>query len=170
MTRTSVAVGVVTLAICLAGCGGGKYSSPKATMETLRAATAAGDDGAAMACLSETSHRKLAEMNKMFDDFVKAHPELAGKVKRSTPADGLMDQAKGTMTYGEEKITGETGHLDVVVDRETFRHGFVREDGEWKIELLISDDATAWIKRGLDMLLKANEGLKDAFEKRKKSK
>ncbi|MFC1806244.1 hypothetical protein ACFL09_04600, partial [Planctomycetota bacterium] len=137
----------------------------KATMEAVRAATAAGDNDAFLACLSEASRGKLAEMHKMFDDFEKDHPELAGKIKRSTPADGLKEHASGAWTIGEEKITGETATLDVKIKNETYLYSFVLENGEWKIQLLVSDDAITWIKRGLDMLLKANEGLKDLGEK-----
>lgn len=153
-------------ALILAGCGGGgKYGSPKATMETVRAAAAAGDNDAFMACLSEASHKKLAEMHKMFDDFEKAHPELAGKIKRSTPADGLKEHASGAWTIGEEKIKGETATLDVTVKRETYLYSFVLENGEWKLKLLIDDEAITWMKQGLNMLLKANDGIKGLREK-----
>lgn len=168
MKASTLALGMA--ALILAGCGGGgKYGSPKATMEAVRAAAAAGDNDAFMACLSEVSHKKLAEMHKMFDDFEKAHPELAGKIKRKTPADALKEQAKGGWTVGKEKITGETGQLDVVVKGDTYLYEFVRENGEWKLKLLISDDAIEWIKRGLNMLLKANEGIKGLDGKPKTS-
>ena len=99
---------VAVVAALMVGCGGGKYASPKATMETLRAAAKAGDKEAVRACFCEDTRKKIAEMEQIAADFAKENPELAGQVDQDKVTRQMMEKAKDAeVEYGEQKIDGD---------------------------------------------------------------
>ena len=164
---------VAVVAALMIGCGGGKYASPKATMETLRAAAKAGDKEAVRACFCDDTRKKIAEMEQIAADFAKQNPDLAGQVDQDKITQQMMEKAKDAeVEYGEQKIDGDKATLEVTTDGKTDTVAFVRENGEWKVELPITDAQVNMMKQGLEMMKKMPkgmlEGLKSLGEKMKK--
>lgn len=174
MQRGTVAVVLAVVAAMVVGCGGGKYSSPKTTMETMRAAAKAGDKAAVMECFCKDSRQKLDEIQKMAEDFAKENPELAGKMDPDKHTREMMERSKtAQVEYGAETIDGDTATLEVTTDGKKDTAQFVREDGAWKMKLPITDDQIKMMKAGMEMMKKMPkgmmEGLKGLGEQMKKS-
>ncbi|MFW6161480.1 MAG: hypothetical protein ACODAJ_01855 [Planctomycetota bacterium] len=166
MQRRIVAVTVVALvAAMLVGCGGGKYASPEATMETMRAAAKAGDKDAVMACFCEDTRAKLQKMQTMAEDFAKENPELADKVDPDKQTQQMMDKAKtAKVEYGEETIDGDTATLVVITDGKQDTANFVREKGAWKLKLPITDQQIEMMKKGMEMMKNMPKGMMEGLK------
>jgi len=164
---------LTAMALVVAGCGGGKYASPKATMETMHAAAKAGDKDAVMACFCDDTREKFEEMRKLAEEFAKANPALADMVNPDKQTQQMMDESKNaTIEYGEEAINGDTATLVVTTNGRKDTAKFIREGGRWKIKLPITDEQVQQMKQGLEgmknMPKGMMEGFKDAMDKRKK--
>lgn len=124
MNRRLALLGVLAAA-ALTGCGG-KYSSPKATFDTLHDAATAGDKAAINACISDEAHRQIAEFKRLFAE---------SKVIQSLDAADLFArQAKtAAVEVGEEAIQGDRATLAVKLNGRDTPLAFVKEKGGWKL-------------------------------------
>ncbi len=130
--RQVMVVGLALL--CVAGCGGGKYSSPTTTFDTMVAAAKAGNQEEVKAC------------------FTKATRAAVGVAD-------LSERAKtGKIVVGAEKIEGEKATLEVTIDDSKVTIAFVKEDGEWRIDPIgsvmdaLKKGVSGLIQKGLDTL------------------
>lgn len=165
--------GLAAVALVVAGCGGGKYASPKATMETMYAAAKAGDKDAVMACYCDDSREKIEEMRKLAEEFAKANPAMADMVNPDKQTQQMMDESKtAAVEYGEEAIDGDTATLVVTTNGRKDTMSFVREGGRWKIKLPMTDEQLQQMKQGLERMKNmpkgVMEGLKGLGEKMRK--
>jgi len=141
MRREFRALILFALAVCLVGCGGGDYSSPEATFNTMWEAAKAGDMDAMMACFREDTRNKLRELQKMRDEFAKEMPEMAKKVRGPALTARMMQDARKSKTeIGAQKISGNKATLEVIMDGKEVTLEFVKEKGGWKLGFSIPDD------------------------------
>ena len=158
MKRVAMGLAVAAVAACLVGCGlgGGGYSSPKATMETMRAAAKAGDEKGVMACYCKDSREKMEKMKEMFGEMAKDN-DFAKK---------MMEKHKDAkVEYGEETITGDTATLEITMDGMKSATQFVREGGGWKIKLPITDEELEQMKKAAEMMKKMPKGMMKGLQK-----
>jgi hypothetical protein len=165
MKCVAMVLAVMAVGLCVVGCGGGgKYASPKTTMETMHAAAKAGDKPAVMACFCEDSRKKLEEMEALLAEFAKQNPELAEKANAQDMSKKMMAQAKDAkVEYGEEKIDGDTATLETTVDGRKDTAQFVKEKGAWKIKLPITDQQVQQMKAALEMMKKMPKGMMEGL-------
>lgn len=135
MRRMVIGLVVLGVSACFFGCGGGDYSSPKATFQTAFEAMKAGNRDAIAACMEERAQKAFSEMLKFVDEAAKEMPEL----KESMGGKGLLGQSaeqarKAKVVIGAEKITGDTATLEVTIDGHDQTVSFVRERGAWRIK------------------------------------
>jgi hypothetical protein len=130
MRRMVVGMAVLGLAACWIGCGGGNYSSPKATFETLHAAAKAGDRNGVLNCFDEATRKVILQLEQACKD-APALKEMfeGGDIVAKLSAELKKQEPK----IGEEKITGEKATLKVTMDKKEEALPFVREQGAWKM-------------------------------------
>jgi len=121
MTRILNTLVLVGMVAAVVGCG--KAGSPKAAFEKFVAAAKSGDENKMIACMDKPTGSAMKE--------IMAFAKEMGKGKQPNPA----DQFKGTFTYGEEKIDGDKGTLEVTKDGKTQTISFTKEDDGWKISM-----------------------------------
>jgi hypothetical protein len=132
MRRLAVGLAVLGLAACWLGCGGGNYSSPKATFETMHAAAKAGDRNGVLNCFDDASRKAILDLEQAIKD-VPALKEMfeGGDIVGKLSAELKKQEPK----IGEEKITGEKATLNVTMDKKAEDLPFVREHGAWKMRM-----------------------------------
>lgn len=169
MRRVMGAVTVLAVAAMMVGCGGGgNYSSPKATIETMIAAAKAGDKDAFMACFDKETHESFAEMEKVAKEMAAKMPK--GAQHKEQGAGKFMDLLKDAeVTYGELKTDGDKATMDVTLEGDTKPVKFVKEGGAWKISMPEVKMAAAMMKAMAPMMKGMGEAMKkgmgDAFKK-----
>jgi hypothetical protein len=131
----AVVLVVLGLAACWYGCGGGDYSSPKATFQTMHTAAKAGNRDGVLNSFDEASRKNLMEIEKIINEAAKDVPELKKEFGGDIVAKLSEEMKKHEPKYGEEKITGETATLKVTMDKKEDEIPFVRERGAWKMKL-----------------------------------
>jgi hypothetical protein len=127
---------VAAVAVALTGCGGGggDFSSPKATFETMRAAAEAGNKEAFLACFDEATRKGIAELEKLGKEMAKKSPKATEGAEKG--ADEFMAKMKGSkFEYGEVKIDGDKATMDVTMDGDTETVKFAKAGGQWKISI-----------------------------------
>lgn len=137
MRRMAVVLVVLGLSACWFGCGGGgDYSSPKATMQTMHAAAKAGNRDGVLNCFDAASRKALTELEKAIKEVAKDVPEMAKEFGGGDIVAKLSEEMKKQEPkYGDEKITGETATLKMTMDKREEEVPFVREGGAWKMKL-----------------------------------
>lgn len=160
MRKALAMAAVAMMVVAMAGCGGGKYATPTATMKTMHAAAKAGEKEAVKACFSADSLKKLNEIEKMMADLAKENPELAGMMGQGDGTEKMIQSAKDAkFEYGEEKIDGDKATLEVTVDGKKRTDQFVKEDGAWKLHLPIPDGQIEMMKEGMEMRKNMPKGM-----------
>lgn len=141
---------ITAIVAMIAGCGAAP--GPRATVEKAFNALKAGDGKALIECISA---EQVAEINASVDEL-KANPEesaaMMGFIGITVTAEEIssMDAAgfisllfkseafgaefaNMTVTFGAEKIDGDTATVEVTVDGDTEEINLVRENGRWVI-------------------------------------
>lgn len=146
------------------------YSSPKATLETMIAASKVGDKDALYACFDKNTREGFADMEKVAKEMAATMPKSA---QQKEQGGGKIKDAK--VTYGEAKIEGDKATMDVTVEGDTLPVKFVKEGGAWKISMPELKAAAALMKAMAPMMKgmggafkKMGEDMKKAIEKGKK--
>jgi hypothetical protein len=145
-----------------------KYTSPKATFNTMWEAAKAANKDAMLACFSDVCRKKLAEIEKLM-------AELPKEMREKGNADfskEVFDKAKtAKVVIGDEKIDGDKATLDVTTDEKKETLQFVKADGAWKMHVpeLASLDIEQ-MKAAVEMIKNmakqaAEKGAKEAPEK-----
>jgi hypothetical protein len=138
-----IAVVVVLLVLGGGGAGAGWYfflrSTPEKTMEQYVAATMAGDEAGAKACLSSESQREAGPVAGGMGAFLRG---LAGR-----GAGGEEEKTQAEYEIGKAKIEGKRATVPLTVpvpERVSQATGtteftincvLLKEDGRWKIDL-----------------------------------
>jgi hypothetical protein len=104
------------------------YVSPKATFETMVAASRAADKDAMVACFDTETKGYIQRLEELTDGS--EDPE---GVESSNEFSAAFKDA--TVEYGKEEITGDTATLEITKDGEKETVAFNKEDGNWKISL-----------------------------------
>jgi len=150
--RTFSVICILVFSISIMSCGGGDYGSPTSTFKTMVAAAKAENKDAAMECYSKDTCMYMKEL----EDFAK---KAGGEQKDNE----MLDQfQKIEPVYGEEKIDGDTATLAVTVDGKTESIKFVKEGGDWKVNI-------PELKSAVDMMKNAGDMMKGMMEGAKKS-
>jgi len=156
MRSRVTAWGIVALSVCVFGCGGGgDYSSPKATYQTMLNAAKAGDGEGVENCYDEASRKTMAEMANALKDLRKvAGKELDAPDKVAAMAERLRSSK---IEIGDQTITGDKATLDVTHDGVKVTHKFINERGAWKMQVF--GEATP------DEMKKSLEAMREAAKK-----
>jgi len=145
MLNRIVLLFALAVAFGLIGCGGGDYSSPKATYETMIAAAKAEDKDALMNCFTRETQADMKEIEKLSEEMG------AGMDKNQDVAEQFKDAEP---VIGEEKIDGDKATLEVTLNGTKQDMPFVKEGGEWKMSI-------PELKMGLEMMKKMPDMMKD---------
>ena len=166
MQRNGVALAAVVALACLLGCGGGRHSSPQATAEAMQAACRAGDKEAVMACFCDDSRQKLTDLDTLFAELVEAQPEIATLAKTENLIDTLMANARAaTVEYGETAIDGDEATLEVTSDGTKETVQFVREGGDWRVFLPVTDQDIENAREKVELAKKMPKGMLEGLQK-----
>ena len=155
---------------CLLGCGGGarllagegkavvvpKYTTPKATFNTMWDAAKAGNKDAMMACFSEVCRKKIVELEKIMADL----PNEARKPEGGV-ADQMVAAAKTAKSeIGVEKLDGDKATLEVTTDGRKETLDFVKEKDNWKLHIReLAELDIEQMKQAIEMMKKMKEGI-----------
>lgn len=141
---------ITAIVAMIAGCGAAP--GPRATVEKAFNALKAGDGKALIECISA---EQIAELNSSVEEM-KANPEESAMMMgflgvtvtaeeiSSMDAAGFISMllksdmfgaelANMTVTFGAEKIEGDTATVEVTVDGETEEISLIKENGRWVI-------------------------------------
>jgi hypothetical protein len=162
MKKLCVALAALGVVACVVGCGGGggDYSSPKATFNTMWEAAKAGNKDAMMACFSTACRKKMDEFEKLFADF----PKEMKEGKEDVAGEMMAKAKKAKAEVGAEKIDGDKATLEVTTNGRKGAFQFVKENGAWKIQLPITDAQLGMIKAGLELMKKTPQAVKDGLK------
>jgi len=140
MRRMAVVLVVLGLSACWFGCGGGDYSSPKATMQTMHAAGKAGNRDGVLNCFDDASRKAITELEKVMKEVAKDVPDMAKEFGGGDMVGKMSEEMKKQeLKIGEEKIDGDKATLKVTMVEDKKENTdiipFVRERGAWKMKL-----------------------------------
>ncbi len=153
-------------AVCLVGCGGGSYSSPKATVTTMWEAAKAGNKDGVMACYSRDCREKLAEMEKLLSDLPKELADIARSKQRSVTDEMMAQAKKSKLEFGAQKIDGDKATLEVITDGKKTTMEFVKEDGTWKVHnTALAALDMQHVKTGIELIKSMPKGLIPGLKK-----
>ncbi len=165
MRRVMGLLAVAAVAVALTGCGGGggDFSSPKATFETMRAAAEAGNKEAFLACFDEATRKGIAEMEKLGKEMAEKSPKATEGAEKG--ADEFMAKMKGSkFEYGEAKIDGDKATMDVTMNGDTETVKFAKVDGQWKISVPEIQGMVEMMKGMSQMMKGMGEQMKKGME------
>jgi hypothetical protein len=104
------------------------YDSPRATFETMVAASRAGDKDAMVACFDTETKGYIQRLEELTD----GSDDTEGVESSSEFSAAFKD---ATVDYGAEAVEGDTATLEITKDGEKETVAFNKEDGDWKISL-----------------------------------
>lgn len=157
MKRNCLYFVMLALGVCILGCsGGGDFSSPKSTFETMVKAAKADDKEAMMACFTEETRADMEELERL-------SKEMEGKGPSQQPE--ITDQFKGEEpVYGKENITGDQATLEVTMQGKKESIKFIKEGGEWRVSMPEIKMALQMMKNMPDMMKNMMKGMTEGME------